>query len=258
MGEWMKKYPADMHPQPLFAQLGTEYKYRALYYMDMYPFADSLVIITDPTVASQVQTSPDFHRHPFVKVFLRGLIGTKSLFVTQGAEWQRQRSWFSPAFSLTHLLTLVPGMVEEGLVFKEKLTQFAVSGEAFSMNDAALRLTIDVIARSVGDIRLKSQTEYSEIQDHFVKATEWTAGMTAPLWHKILSPFMMSVHTKKLDILLGKMIKDKYNRTSEDGVDKSILDLALKGYLKDNGRLDILKSGRADLDKNFMQIALDK
>lgn len=257
MGEKMKNYPADMHPQPLFVDLQIEHNYRGLYYMDMYPFSYSLAIITDPGVASQVQTSPDFYRHPMVNGFLGGLVGTKSIFVTKGNEWQRQRSWFSPAFSLSHLLTLIPGMVEEALVFKEKLTKFAVSGEVFSMNDAALKLTIDVIARSVGDIRLKSQTEYSEIQDRFIKATDWTAGMTDPVWKKLMSPFMMKWHTKKLDALLGKVIKDKYDRTSEDGVDKSILDLALKGYLKDNGRLDILKSGRADLNKDFMQIALD-
>jgi hypothetical protein len=126
------------------------------------------------------------------------------------------------------------------------------------MNDAAIRLTIDVIARSVGDIRLKSQTEYSAIQDHFAGAVEWSAGHTDPMWKKILSPYMMNRHTKKLDALLGEVIKEKYNRTSEDGVDKSILDLALKGYLKDNGRLDDLKTGRADLNEDFMKIALDK
>ena len=258
MGEWTKKYPPDMHPQPLLADLRNEYKYRGLYYLDLYPFAESLLVITDVEVASQVQTSPGFHRHPFVKKYLRGLVGTKSIFVTQGAEWQRQRSWFNPAFSLNHLLTLVPGIVEEGLVFKEKLTEFAVSGEVISMNDAAMKLTIDVIARSVGDIRLKSQTEFSEIQNHFVKATEWTAEMSAPLWHHILSPFMMYYHTRKLDMMLGKIIKEKYKRTREDGIDKSILDLALKGYVKDTGRLEALKLGGENLDKDFMQVALDK
>jgi cytochrome P450 len=147
MGEWIKKYPADLHPQSLFTDLANERNYRGIFYMDMYPFTDSLVFITDPALALQVQTSPDFHRHPFVEGFLGGLVGTKSIFATAGHEWQRQRSWFAAAFSMTHLLTLVPGMIEESIVFKEKLTKFAVSGEVFSMNDAAIRLTIDVIAR---------------------------------------------------------------------------------------------------------------
>jgi hypothetical protein len=45
----------------------------------------------------------------------RGLVGTDSIFATHGKEWQQQRSWFAPALSLTHQLTLVPGMVEETL-----------------------------------------------------------------------------------------------------------------------------------------------
>jgi cytochrome P450 len=257
MGEAMKKYPPGIHPQPLFTDLANEHNFKGLYYLDLYPFSDSFVFITDPALAAQVQTS-QFIRHPFTVGYLGGLVGTKSIFSTAGMEWQRQRSWFSPAFSMSHLLTLVPGMIEETLAFKEKMTKYAVSGEVFPMMDATIKLTIDVIARSVGDIKLKSQTEHSEIQEQFTKALDWTAGQTEPIWKRILSPFKMRYHTNKLDSLLGKVIKEKYNRTSEDGVDKSILDLALKGYMKDNGRLNDLKNGRADLDKDFMKVALDK
>jgi cytochrome P450 len=258
LGELMKKYPPDSHPQSIFTDLARDRNYQGIFYMDLYPFSESLAIIIDPELATQVQHSPDFHRHPFVDSYLGGLVGTKSVFSTKGTEWQRQRAWFSPAFSLSHLLTLIPGMIEECLVFKEKLTKYAVSGEVFSLNNAATLLTIDVIARSVGDLRLKSQTEHNEIQVHFSAATSWTAASTAPWWQRLRSRYMLNYHTKKLDKLLGDVIKEKYSRTSEDGVDKSILDLALKGYMKDSGRLDELKKGRIDMNKDFMKIALDK
>jgi cytochrome P450 len=123
--------------------------------------------------------------------FLGGLVGTDSIFSTHGKEWQQQRSWFAPAFSLTHLLTLVPGMIEETLVFKEKLTQLAVSQKEFSMNDELTRLTIDVIGRSVGDIKLNSQSSYSGIQHSFEKAIDWCVGQANPWWQRALRPFMV-------------------------------------------------------------------
>lgn len=200
--------------------------------MDLYPFSDSFVFITDPALAAQVQTSM-FARHPFSVGYLGGLVGTKSIFSTVGEEWQRQRSWFSPAFSVSHLLTMVPGMIEETIAFKEKMTKYAASGEVFSMLDMMIELTIDIIARSVVDIKLKSQTEHSPIQEQFTNALSSVAGQTDPILKRVLGPFVMRYHVDKLDRLLTKVIKGKYNRTSEDGLSNTILDLALKGYMRD-------------------------
>ncbi|CZT41156.1 uncharacterized protein RSE6_00867 [Rhynchosporium secalis] len=258
LGEAMKRYPADIHPQPMFTQIGVENNLRGIFYVDLYPFSFPMVFITDPAVALQAQTSPNISRHPIAKKFLRGVVGTNSIFSTNGAKWSRQRSWFAPAFSLSYLLKLVPGMIEESLVFKEKLTKFAVSGEVFSMNDATMKLAIDFIGRTVGDISLKSQTQYSSIQDSFVRSFSWTVGQTDPIWKKLASPFMMDRYTRKLDAELGAVIKQKYRDAKKDGTEKSILDLAWKGYLKDTGKDGGSKAVRADLDPEFMQIALDK
>ncbi len=258
MGEAMKRYPADAHPQALFTEMGWENNLRGLFYVDLYPFNEPMLFVTDPAVALQTQTSPNFDRHPFVDTFIGPIVGSKSVFSTHGAEWTRQRKWFTPAFSLSHLLTLVPGMVEESLVFREKLTKFAVEGEVFSMNDATMRLAIDFIGRTVGDIRLNSQTGYNSVQDKFIKAIEWTAGHTDPFWKKIVGPFFMRFYSAKLDQELGGIIKEKYRQRKEDGVDKSILDLALKGYWKDSESANASKVVRADLDDTFMKIALDK
>ncbi|KAF8848019.1 cytochrome P450 [Acephala macrosclerotiorum] len=259
MGEAMKNYPADMHPQPLFTELANEYKFDGLYYMDLYPFSEPFIFILDPELALQVQSQPNlFPRHQFSVNFLGGIVGKKSIFSTMGKEWQQQRSWFAPAFAMSHLLTLVPGMIEEVLVFKEKLTKSAVKGETFSMNDEAMKLAIDLIGRNVGDIKLRSQIGYSPIQDSFSSAIEWTAGVTEPWWKKVLSPVMMRWYTGKLDRELRKVIEERYReRAGEDRVDKSILDLALRGYNKEKGKLGGEKMVRADLDGEFMQIALD-
>jgi cytochrome P450 len=253
MGEALKEYPADFHPQPMFTDIVKKYGFRGLYYMDIYPFAEPMVFIIDPGVAAQVEKIP---RHPFASQFLRGLVGTKSIFSTSGAEWHAQRSWFSPAFSLTNITSLVPGMVEEALIFREILTQRAVSRETFPMNEAVIRLTIDVIARTGFDIRLGSQMQDNEIYKSFQGATKWTAGQTEPLLKKLLSPYMMDWHTRKLDKLLGAVIRERYAIKTEGKASKSILDFSLKGYSKENGKPG--KGGEVDLNEDFMKVALDK
>lgn len=259
MGDYIKRYPKDFHPQPLFTDIARDHNLRGLYYMDLYPFNASFVFLLDPEAAIQVQSNvTQFPRHSWALKFLGGIPGSKSLFSTFGLEWQHQRSWFAPAFSMQNLLAMVPGMVEETLVFKEKLTQCAVSGEVFNMNDLAMRLAIDFIARTMGDIRLKSQTEDNAIYDAFQHAIGWTAGHTDPWWKHLLSPFMMWWHVGTLNRILSKVIRDKMRDRKPDGVDKSILDRAWRGYLKETGKLAEGKNLRPDLDAEFMQIALDK
>lgn len=256
MGEHVKKYPADAHPQVIFTNLGLEQNLEGIYYMDLSPFSPSLILISDPVLGLQIQTSPLYHRHPFAVAFLGGIVGSKSLFSTLGAEWSKQRSWFAPAFSLQHILTLVPGMVEEILVFRKHLERLAESGDIFSMNEYAMRLTIDVIGRSVGDIKLNSQSGQSVVMDAFSSAVGWTAGITDSFAKQILSPGMMWWYIRKLDKSLGGMIVDKFKEAKVGWGGKTILDLAWKGYYKETG-IDG-KVARAENDRNFMKITLDK
>jgi cytochrome P450 len=226
--------------------------FRGVFYLDVYPAAQPMIFIIDPTVTSQVH---NVARHPLSNNFLRGLVGTKSVFSTNGKEWQAQRSWFAPAFSMSHLTTLVPGMVEETLVFREKLTKYAVSGETFSMLELAIRLTIDVISRSGFDMKLKTQTEDGPIYDAFQGAISWTAGLVANTFHKALSPYMMDYYTRRLDKLLGQYVKERYADGMDDKATKSILDLALRGYRKENGKIG---KSVTKLDNEFLKIAVDK
>ena len=44
-------------------------------------------------------------------------------------------------------MTLMEGIVEDTLVFCDNLDKYAKSGTTFSLDDAATRLTIDIIGR---------------------------------------------------------------------------------------------------------------
>lgn len=241
----------------MFGDIANQYDLKGIYYVDVYPFDEPIAVILDPALALQIQTSPLFNRHPLTLQTLRGLVGSKSIFSTNGHEWQTQRSWFGPAFAMNHLLTLVQGIMEETLIFRDSMKKLAETGEIFSLNEMMTKLTFDVIGQTVGNIKFKAQTENSEIYNQFGKTANWmpwVTGQMAPFWKKWIGRRMMDYHTRKLDELLMEKISEEYQRSKGDVVDKSILSLAMKGYLKESG-----KTGEeAELDEEFMKIALDK
>ena len=58
------------------------------------------------------------------------------MITLEGERWRRLRKMFNPAFSQGHLEKLVPGIVEEALVFVQKLDEIAKTGEEILMLDA--------------------------------------------------------------------------------------------------------------------------
>jgi len=257
--EVKKKYPSDIHPQALFTDLNNTYNFPGLFYIDIYPFGEPMVLITNPDVARQVQTSPDVDRHPVFKEVLKGLVGDHGLFSTYGEEWRQQRALFGPAFAMSNLLSLIPGMIEETLIFIDLLTKKAVSGETFSMYQQVAGVTLDAIGRSTINLRLRTQTEHSEIGDAFTKGLKWApSGATDPWWKILFGKYYLQYYTNKLDKLLGKVIREHFKNAGKGGSEKSMLDLALKGYLNEKGTT--YKGSLAGIheDKEFMTMALDK
>jgi cytochrome P450 len=58
---------------------------------------------------------------------LKPVIGTDSMITLEGEHWQKLRKMFNPAFSQGHLEKLVPGIVDETLIFVDILTEAAKS-----------------------------------------------------------------------------------------------------------------------------------
>jgi cytochrome P450 len=116
---------------------------------------------------------------------MSGLVGTQSLISTRGKEWQQQRGWFAPAFSMAHLLTLLPGMIEDALICRKRLADVAEKEAKVKLADEFGRFTIDVIGRSVGDIRVGSLTGESPIRHYFLKAIGSTSTQGDAPWRRI-------------------------------------------------------------------------
>lgn len=88
-------------------------------------------------------------KEPSLRTFLEPLTGKEDLVTMEGPTWKRWRSIFNPGFSSTHISSLVPGMIEKVLIFKNALAQQAGTGDLFYMEELTLSLTIDIIGGAV-------------------------------------------------------------------------------------------------------------
>ena len=66
---------------------------------------------------------------------LKAIIGPTSLVAIEGDQWKRIRKMFNPAFAPNHIETLIPYILEESLVFVEKLDSVADTKQVVEMNN---------------------------------------------------------------------------------------------------------------------------
>jgi len=80
-----------------------------------------------------------------LKVSRQGLVG----YSMEGQMWKTWRGIFNPGFSVSHLMTLTPGIVEETGTFCDTLQTHVQNQTLFRMKDMTDNLTLDVIGRVV-------------------------------------------------------------------------------------------------------------
>ena len=145
----LSNLPRDAHAHYLPSQIRLKYpSLGPVYYLDMWPFAPPFLVATSPTVISQfTQSESHLPNHPGIRKYLYPITGGGDLASMEGEEWKRWRKIYNPGFSAGHIQTLVPTIVEEVGIFVDILKEHARKGDMFSLDEAAINATMDVIGR---------------------------------------------------------------------------------------------------------------
>ncbi|KAL8884409.1 MAG: hypothetical protein Q9205_006353 [Flavoplaca limonia] len=145
----LSELPRDAHAHYLPSQLRLKYPTLGpVYYLDMWPFAPPFLVATSPDVIWQfTQSEAHLPNHPGVRKYLRPITGGGDLASMEGEEWKKWRKIYNPGFSAGHIQTLVPTIVEEVGIFVDILKEHARKGDMFSLDEAAINATMDVIGR---------------------------------------------------------------------------------------------------------------
>lgn len=215
------------------------------------------MFITNPELAAEIDTAAHYTRHPYVTNIVGPIVGSHSILTASGAPWKSMRSMFNPGFAHRNLALLVEDVVEETIVFRNKLLRLAEQEEVFEMEDIATLLTFDVIGRAVLDEKFGSQTSPNELVVTFRKQLSWLPD-TNPVnvidRLNLLRPVMNWWYHRKMEIYLRNQLATR--KPNPDSKKKYVIDLALETYRRDKKQSNLDNGSMNESD--FTDMAIGK
>ncbi|KAK1020230.1 hypothetical protein LTR33_019125, partial [Friedmanniomyces endolithicus] len=169
----LRKQPKNAAPQTLFNFIQEEYDLPDTFYLDVWPAGDPIMITFDTAVMHEFTVAHSLPKHPAVDKFLQNFGGPGNLASSEGAVWKKWRNAFNPGFSASHIMSLVPLMVDECDIFSDILNKHAKNNDLFRLERAATSLTVDIIGRVVLDHELGSQKAPNELVNTFMTQVKW-------------------------------------------------------------------------------------
>lgn len=237
MAEVISKQPKRAAPQTFASFLKEAYNLGDYFYIDTWPFGYPIMMIFDADIMNEFTVKQSLPKHPAVEEFMQHIGGPGNLVSSEGAEWKKWRSAFNPGFSANHLMSLVPAIVDDVLVFNDIMTKHAENNDLIRMERALTSLTVDIIGKVVLDISLDSQKGPNELVDTFMRQIRWQkVGAQFNPIELIDFPIRIPMQrylTWKMDRYIGKRLDERFATREGRGKSKAVVDLALEAYLKE-------------------------
>lgn len=149
----MDALPKNAHYQYMFADIAREhFQSEGLFYIDLWPASGMMMIVTSPLVAAQAaqtNTKICYERASMLKRFFKPIAGGPNLFDMNEREWRPWRAVFSKGFSTEQVTSLVPHVLRETVVYKERLRDLARKEEMFYLDTVTLRFMVDVMGQTI-------------------------------------------------------------------------------------------------------------
>lgn len=173
--------PPNTHPQLFYTELARLYNLEEIFYLDLWPISSGMVMIIDPKLMDNSSLLKPLPSHPFTVVFLKPMFGEGTMAAANGALWRKMVTVVSPAFSMSHVLGMTNIMIDECLLFQEKLDELAVGGDVFSMEELVAKPVFGIVSTATFGETQHSQTVESQILKDLRDLVNLAQGETDPL-----------------------------------------------------------------------------
>ncbi|KAL1305714.1 hypothetical protein AAFC00_007301 [Neodothiora populina] len=261
IGDFYKKGDVRRHIDYVFRQIGQSIGCPPIVILDMRPFFYVMCLVFSHDVAEQISRSSKEFPYSTPKSPTMGaltpIIGPHSIISSQGEKWKSLRKRYNAGFAPSHLMTLLPRIVDKTQLFLRNLDALAKSRQEFSMEPLCTNLTFDIIGAVVMDVELDAQLPKAQ-QSELVKLyrqlvdTYTIAGAEGFVFFNPLNYFRRMRLSKVVDRALKLLIREKFAAAStvaRDRKTRSVLTLSLQ----DTQDLDDLAlSQTADQLKSFL------
>lgn len=103
--------------------------------------------ISSPSMARQLLHQMPVKSNYLVQYMHSQITGGPELFTMEGPMWKYWSSTFAHGFSSSHIMTVIPELIEEALVFREILREKAEEGVRFPLESITTTLAADLVGR---------------------------------------------------------------------------------------------------------------
>ncbi|KAI1611940.1 cytochrome P450 [Exophiala viscosa] len=274
-GECRTLFPPMVHVQSWANYIRKKYDLGDVFYVDWWPLGPRWLFVADPELTSKyITTGQSLRKSHLTTNYLRRLLGKLNMVTMEGQQWKFLRSIYNPGFSASHLVTLVPYIVDSTVVFLDILREKARTNELIKLDFYSTRYTIDIIGKIVMETDFDSQTRDHPIVTTFRKQVEMMPVVTSgiPLLDfRPLNEIRLWRNERKLDALIGAEIDKRIalrNQERQSGQanasgtkdrKRSILDLAIEAYDKETSAVNSTSrnSSTNHLMTSFRTTAID-
>ena len=92
MGEISRRLPPNCHPQILYTEMTREYDLPSVFYVDLWPAADPMVVLTEVEDMNYVQVFKPLAQHYSADDFMAPVVGRNVVATANGATWKMLRN----------------------------------------------------------------------------------------------------------------------------------------------------------------------
>ena len=156
----MSQAPSDVHGHVLPHQIELMFPgLGPVFYIDTWPFGPPILAIVGPDTAYQITQSHSLPKYNALRKYMLPMTGGSDLVTMEGSQWKKWRNIFSPGFSSSHLMTLVPEIMKDISTFCEILREEARKADIVFMDPLTTRLSLDIIGRVALSVEPHSNSE---------------------------------------------------------------------------------------------------
>ncbi|EED11475.1 cytochrome P450 monooxygenase, putative [Talaromyces stipitatus ATCC 10500] len=192
--------------------------------MDFRPICRPVVFIACHEVAEQISRPTSLFRTSVPKVdlgYLKPVIGPTSILSAEGDKWKALRRTFNHGFSLQHLLTLLPTILNKTMIFVKHLDRLSESGAEKSLVSLTVNLTYDIIGAVILDIDMDAQhtdpCQRGELVRAFTDLLDayWDDKIHLPWWFNPFGELRRRRLGKRVDTILKSIVRRKHEEQQQ-------------------------------------------
>lgn len=251
-------FPPNTHFQHYVTYISQKYSLPGVFYIDLWPFAEPQLIITDPDASRQIVAVNSFPKHPRVEAYLRPFVGPNGMPGTNGERWKINHRMVGAGLTSTFIKPMMNLITEQAVIFHDRLRVVAEKGEPISMEDETSKAIFDIIGNIVFGISLGAQQDGSQLL-HDLRALIDPAGVMLWTWNpkeKYLAWRELKLVKQRIHDALTKAIKERFAVMGDEKElpkrreAKTIVDRIVADQLQNNPE--------SPLDDEFMAMAVTK